>query len=235
MTEPAAVETTPEQKATAELQAKIDQLNQLLTTQKAAADARAADTERQLAFLQGQLTAAGKVETVEEPLSSETVLNDPQKVLDDHWNKRAKPFIDASFDREAKRERSLLEVKRAADVAKFGAEVDKIAASMNPQVLAQPGTYDGLLDLIKSRHTDEIVKEQVQAEVAKFQAEAARAAASSTPAQAPVSQPKAEDVKFDENQSRILAKLGIDPKRAAEITKDTSYDGVLISGPGGVH
>jgi len=83
--------------------------------------------------------------------------------------------------------------------------------------------------------TDEIVKEQVAAEVAKFQAEAARTAASSTPAPAPAAQAKAEDVKFEDGQLHILKKLGIDPKRAAEITKDTTYDGVLISGPGGIH
>jgi hypothetical protein len=228
---------TPEQKAAADLQTKVDDLTKTLETQKSTLDGRMADTERQLAFAQGQLAAMSKpaTETAEEPLSSEVVLNDPQKALDDHWTKRAKPFIDASFDREAKRERSLLEVKRSEDVKKFGKEVDQIASRMSPEVLAQPGTYEGLLDLIKSKHTDEIVKEQVAAEVAKYQAEAARSATASTPSPAPPNQPKAEDIKFEDGQMHVLKKLGIDPKRAADITKDTSYDGVLITGPGGIH
>lgn len=230
-------QTTPEQKAAADLQTKVDELTKTLETQKATMDGRMADTERQLAFAQGQLAAIGQpsADPAEEPLSSETVLNDPQKALDDHWNKRAKPFVDASYDREAKRERSLLEVKRAADVAKFGKEVDQIASRMRPEVLAQPGTYEGLMDLVKSKHTEEIVKEQVAAEVAKFQAEAAKSAAASTPPQNTATAPKAEDIKFDDAQLRVLTKLGIDPKRAAEITKETSFDGVLITGPGGVH
>jgi hypothetical protein len=228
---------TPEQTAAAALQTKVDELTKTLETQKATLDTRMADTERQLAFAQGQLASLSKpVESPEDVrLDSETVLNDPQKALDDHWNKRAKPFVDASYDREAKRERSLLEIKRAKDVEKFGKEVDQIASKMSPEVLAQPGTYEGLLDLIKSKHTDELVKEQVAAEVARFQAEAAKTAAASTAAPAPASPAKAEDIKFDDAQVAVMRKMGVDPKRAAEFTKDTAFDGVLITGPGGVH
>lgn len=230
----------PEQQI-AELQAKITELTNLLTTQKSVSDAKATDTERQLAVLNGQLSillTSKQAEPVAD-IDPQAMYADPQKVLDEHFNKRAKPFLDAQAETAALTQRELLSVKRTKDWTRFGKEVDEIASRMTRDILARPGTYEGILDVVQSRHKDELIKEEVEAkvkeEVAKFQAEHARSAAASTPGPAPAAEPKAEDVKFEDAQLKILTKFGIDPKRAAEVVKNTSTDGVLITGPGGTH
>lgn len=233
-------ETAAEEKPN-ELQAKVDELTQTLETQRAAADTRANATEKELAFLRGVMSnpAPSAPAGVEEVLDPQAFYADPQKALDEHFNKRARPFLDAQTQAAALTQRELVGVKRAKDWSKYQKEVDEIAAGMNKAVLANPGSYEGILDLVVSRHKDEIIKEEVDAKVkeavASFQAEAARKAASSTPGPAPASSAKAEDVKFEDGQLSILKKLGIDPKRAADVVKDTASDGVLITGPGGVH
>lgn len=225
----------------AELKTQISQLTDLLSTQKSASDARANETERQLAQLNGQLSVLLRPTTPDQPteIDPQTMYADPQKVLDEHFAKRAKPFLDAQAETSALTQRELLSIKRGKDWVRFQKEVDEIAARMSKDVLARPGTYEGILDVVASRHKDEIIKEEVEAQVkeqvAKFQAEAARTATASTPGPAPAAQPKAEDVKFEDQQLAILKKFGIDPKRAAEVVKDTATDGVLITGPGGVH
>lgn len=213
----------------AELKAKIDALE----AEKRTAQASFGATDSRVAALEGQISLL--VNALQAPTGAEDqpgdIVADTKGVLDAFWKQRAAPLIDASTRQAATTNKELLALKRADDWKEFGPRVEMLIKEkgISDSTLAQAGSLESLLDLVKSKHTDEIVKRKVEAEVAAFQAKAAMASA---PAQSAAAGPTGTEgeVKFSDRQTTILGKLGVDPKRAAEVMKNTTTDGFRIMG-----
>lgn len=165
---------------------------------------------------------------VEEPLD---VINDTQKALDQHFQKRAGPILAQQTANAVATQKELVSLKRNDDWKEFGGQVEDLIKQnrIDPSTLAVPGTYEQLLDLVKSKNVEAIAERRAQALFEAHKAKSATAGAPSGSASAPPGASKAEPELTDKERF-ILAKLKVDPKRAIEVSKNVEYDGVRLSG-----
>jgi hypothetical protein len=158
---------------------------------------------------------------------------EPEKALEWHLNRRTAPLIAEQQRRESLRERQLAEMKSPDDWAKYGKGVEELITKqrISADVLSQPGSFGELLQFVKSKDVDKLVEERVSVERAKWTAETAKTAGSA-PSTSGVSNQAGKNSQVDatDEEIRIWTKLGVDPKKAADIAKSTTYDGVRIHG-----
>ena len=163
------------------------------------------------------------------------IVSDPEKALDYHWQKRAKPILDASTQREALREKEMIALKRAEDWGEFKDHVEAFVAKnkVSVETLATPGAYAQILDLVKSQHVEEIVKKKVAKQVADFQTEAARVATEASGGGMKASADKGgkNEPDMTDEEKEMASKLGVDPKKWIETAKGTTFDGIRTRGP----
>lgn len=159
------------------------------------------------------------------------IVGDTEKALDQHFQKRAGPIIASQIQNAVTTQKELLSLKRADDWKEYGPQVEALIKENRIQdgTLSVPGTYEQLLDLVKSRHVDAIAEKKAQA---LFEAHKAKQATSGAPAGGATPPPGASktDPEFTEKELFVLKKLKVDPKRAAEVSKTTEYDGIRMTG-----
>jgi hypothetical protein len=204
-----------------------------LRSEKTADSGRARELESKINLLTGQLSVLAAA--ANEPAQAEPApdpVSEPEKAFEYHFQRRTKPIIDQALAREVAREKEMIALKHPNDWKEFGAEVEQLAASVSKEVLAQPGSYEQLLTLVKGKHADEIASKRAAEEVAKFQADAAKAAAGS-PESRSVAVAAAGGTKPEEipEEARLIAKkLGISEKDWSEMSAATTFDGIRYRG-----
>lgn len=217
----------------------------VLKAQIAAQDAQIATQNAQIAAQRAELAGvSGKIDLLVsaatagqgQPPLQETppdIVNEPEKALDYFWQKKAAPVIAANTEQAAATQKDLVSLRRKEDWDEFGPKVEQLIRERGIQkaTLASPGSYEQLLDLVKAQHVEQIVKKKVEAEVAAFQAKAAMASGGGQTGPTGSPAPKKEgEANYDDRQLSILAKLGVDPKRAAEAQKNVEDRGFLLVG-----
>jgi hypothetical protein len=217
----------------------VAELREQLEKVRAETESERSHLKEKLGEFTGQLQvlSAAASEPLQPPAEQPTppdIITETDKALDFHFQKRTRPLIQQQLQREAARERELLSVKREADWKKFGPQVDQLIAQnrIPVETLSTPGAYDQLLDLVKAKNIDAIVKEKVEAEVASWrEAQAKAAGAGPNAAQAsPSEKPKNPEELLSDEERRIAQKLGVDPKKYAETAAKVVFDGVRYRG-----
>lgn len=191
------------------------------------------DQRSQFDRLSGQLsviTEAARGSQQEEPEEELDIIGDPEGALNKLWNKRALPVIHQQNVSQANTQMELIAVKRKEDWESYKDHVAALVAKggIKPEVLAQPGAYDHLLDLARSKDIDNIVKKQVEAQVGDFQAKSAMSGPGV--ARKVVVQGESETTELTDEEKFISGKLGISEEAYTEASKGTTFDGVRIRG-----
>ena len=223
-TEPAAVKPPDSEEFAAKLAA--------LKADNEAVRAEARLAAEKTAELRGQLSVL--TSAVNEPTVTEQapdIVSEPEKALEYFWNKKARPILDEKDKQGAATQKEFISVKRTDDWKDYGTEVEALIAQnrISPSMLASPGAYEGLLDFVKGRHVDEIVKKKVEAELTAAKARAATSSPSVSAQTAPAPGAKSAP-EPTERELFIFKKLGVDPKRAIKDSENVVDDGIRLVG-----
>lgn len=211
-----------------------------LEADHAAAIKRAEDAEKAAAAAAARVDAlTGHVMTsmrptapAPEPEPEPDFSMEPQKAVEYYFQKKTAPLVAEQLRREAEREKIATVTRAGEDWKEYGNAVEDLIKQnrIAPEVLAQPGSYDQLLQFVKAKDLDNIVQRKVQAEMAAKAADQAKTAATAAPSgvnRGAEGKPAPEPT---DAEMTIFRKLGVDPKKAVEASNNTTYDGVRIRG-----
>lgn len=219
-----------------ELKKKLDAIAADNAAIKADVATTRTETVEKVGQLTGQLSMLAQAAAVPDPkndVPAPDIVTDTQAALDHYFAKRAGPLLEQGNKQAADTQRELLAIKHKDEWNEYKDKVEALIATnrISTQILAQPGAYEQVLNLVKAKEIDEIVKKKVAAEVASFQAKAAGSAPNTAGQNsAPPGAPR-ESVDEPSDQEKLyMKKLGVTPERWAKARKEGVFDGIRTVG-----
>jgi len=185
--------------------------------------------------LSGQLSviadAAGSVQPVQEVTEELDIVGDPEGAMTKLFNKRTAPILAQNAVINANTQKELVSVKRKEDWDEYKDHVATLVANgkISNEVLSQPGAYDHLLDLAKSKNIDVIVAKQVEAQISEYQSKNAMSGPG-VASKTEVVDPADNKYEMTAEEKTMAGKLGVTENKYAEQAKSTTFDGVRIIG-----
>ena len=210
------------------VEVKKEEPNPALEAAKAATEA-AKQASEQVQFLKGQLSvltaAAAGDQTPPAAEEAPDLLSDTEKSLDYHVRKRTQGLVVEQLSREARREAEMLALKQPDDWKEYGAGVKEMiqANKISDEVLAQPGAYEQLLNMVKAKNIDQIVEKKIA------QQKAAAALSSPSGTKGAITD-EAKAAKMSDAERRVAMKMGVSEDDWMAQTKNVHVEGPWIIG-----
>lgn len=110
-----------------------------------------------------------RTEGYEEPSLAERLQEDPEAVLEEHYNRRTAPIIRANLETQARQSRELAVMKLKNQPLyeggpslwdRYGEECDQFLSQFPAESRASPDAYDAAVGWVRSKHIDEEVAER---------------------------------------------------------------------------